>query len=459
MNNTELLVETCLEVLPRRIGAEALTNARLCLTDSLAAAFGAKGEPAIAALLQTALGEASSGPCSVIGTDPCASPEDAALVNGTMISLQLFDDNNNMMRGHPSAPVWPAILAIAEVQDSSLADGLAAFVIGYEVECRLGTLLNPSHYEIGWHATATQGVFGSALAASRLLALAPEQTRHALGLAASMASGIRRNFGTMTMSLHSGLAASNGLRAARLAQRGFTADPSIFDGTLSFGQVFSREWREEALARDIPSWGQPFAIVSPGPIFKLYPCGRPPLLAVDAAMAIQHKHGIAHDDIAGILAEVSFLYPRTLIHTRPENGLQGKTSLQYCIAATLVDGGPGFSSFTDDAVRRPEIARLIDVMRVEVPPHLGEEIPEVRRKPFEQPVTLTLRLRDGHSFRETVACHRGEPGNPATAEDLGRKFADCTAPSLDGAARRAVLAAIADDRISVRRLMALLRAA
>jgi 2-methylcitrate dehydratase PrpD len=459
MNNTELLVETCLEDLPRRIGAEALANARHCLTDSLAAAFAAKGEPAILALSQTVLGKSGSGPCSVIAAGARASPEDAALVNGTMISLQLFDDNNNMMRGHPSAPLWPAVLALAEAQDSSLTEALAAFIIGYEVECRLGRLLNPSHYEIGWHATSTQGVIGATMAASRLLALEPAQARQALGLAASMASGVRRNFGTMTMSLHSGMAASAGLRAARLAQCGFTADPSIFDGTLSFGQVFSREWQDAALTQDLPRWGQPFAIVSPGPIFKLYPCGRPPLLAVDAAMAIQRKHGIAPNDIADILAEVSFLYPLTLIHTRPTNGLQGKTSLQYCIAATLVDGGPGLTSFTDEAVLRPEIARLIDVIRVEVPPHLSADIPEVRRKPFEQPVTLIIRLRDGRSFHETVRRHRGEPENPASTEDLGRKFADCTARFLGADARQAVLDAIASERFSVRLLMALLHAA
>jgi 2-methylcitrate dehydratase PrpD len=169
----------------------------------------------------------TTGASTVIGYGEKARPADAALVNGAMISLQLFDDNQAQMRGHPSGPLLPAVLALAELKDASIEEALKAFIIGYEVECRFGTILNPSHYELGWHATATQGTLAAVIASSLILGLDDHTCAHALGITASMVGGVRRNFGTMTMSLHSGLASSNGIRAAQLAEQGFTADPEI----------------------------------------------------------------------------------------------------------------------------------------------------------------------------------------------------------------------------------------
>src|SRR3546814_776727 len=162
-----------------------------------------------------------------------------------MVSLLLFDDNHATMRGHPSAPVLPAVLALAEAADLGLEDALTAFVVGYEIECRLGVALNPSHYEIGWHATATQGTMGATVAAALLMGLDTETAARALGIAGSLAGGLRANFGTMTMSLHSGAAASAGVRAARMASLGFSADPDIFGGDLNFCRAFSRARSEE----------------------------------------------------------------------------------------------------------------------------------------------------------------------------------------------------------------------
>ena len=202
------------------------------------------------------------------------------------------------------------------------------------------------------------------MASAILMRLSTEQMLHAFGIVASMASGIRRNFGTMTMSLHSGIAASNGVKAAKLAARGFTADPEIFEGRMNIGQVLSKDWVESKVLMDLPSWGQPFMITSPGPSLKLYPCGRPPLFAVDCVVELQTKHRLKVSDIKSIVAEVSYMFPRTLIHSRPINGLQAKTSLEYCIASAFLDERPVLSSFTDEAVWRPEILALIDLITV-----------------------------------------------------------------------------------------------
>ncbi len=208
-----------------------------------------------------------------------------------MVSLLLFDDNHSTMRGHPSGPLLPAVLALAQRQDIQLEQALRAFVVGYEVECRLGPLFNPSQYEIGWHATATQGTFAATAAACVLLGLDATATSQAFGIAASLLGGMRRNFGTMTMSFHSGLAASSGVRAALLAQSGFTADPRIFDGDMSIGELLSREWRPADLEASLEHWGAPFEIVDAGPVFKLFPCGRPIIAPLEAALEIRDRKG------------------------------------------------------------------------------------------------------------------------------------------------------------------------
>lgn len=459
MSLTARLLHVCLRELPDAVGDDARAAARRCLVDSLACAYAALGEPPIDALRALHAEGAPSGPSVVIGTGERVRPADAALINGTMVSLQLFDDNQVEMRGHPSAPLWPAVLALGEACDLPLARALDAFVVGYELECRLGPLLNPAHYEHGWHATATQGVLAAAVASAMILGLDEERTAHALGIAASSAGGLRRNFGTMTMSLHSGLAASSGVRAALLAQRGFTADPRILDAPRGYGEVFCAEWSAEALAADLPRWGRPFVIERPGPTFKLYPCGRPTLFGVDAALALRERHGLRAPDVAAAVCDVSYMYPRTVIHSRPVDGLQAKTSLEYCVAATLLDGRPTLATFTDAAVARPELRELLDRVTMRVPPELSEAVPEVRRAPFAQPVTLTVTTRDGRELRETVHHHRGEPDNPASDADLREKFVGCAGRHLGGTAIAAVLDETLRPQATVRSLTARLATA
>ena len=452
---TDSLIDLCLNTLPSRIGAVEIAAAQKCLVDSLATAFAAYGEAPIDVLRSLSIEASPQGQSTVIAYGEKARPSDVALVNGAMISLQLFDDNQAEMRGHPSGPLLPAVLAMAELKNLSVNEALKAFVIGYEVECRFGTLLNPSHYEMGWHATATQGTLAAVVASGIILGLDNKKMANALGIVASMTGGVRRNFGTMTMSLHSGIASSNGIKAAQLAEKGFTGDPHIFDGPMNIGSIFSRDFSEELLESNLTLWGDPFMLVSPGATFKLYPCGRPPLFAVDCALEIQRKHKIDPNNIKRIACDVSFLYPRTLIHTKPQNGLQAKASLQYCIATSLIDGRPTLASFTDEAVNRKSISDLIDLIEVRVPPHLSEDIPAVRKAPFEQPVTLEVETKDGHVFSEVVHIHKGSPLNPVTDVDLKQKFLDCSGLHMNSARSESILSYLEKNNANVRELMKL----
>jgi 2-methylcitrate dehydratase PrpD len=194
-------------------------------------------------------------------------------------------------------------------------------------------------------------------------------------------------------------------------------------------------------------------IVSPGATFKLYPCGRPPLFAVDCALAIQERHHIAPAQIKKIRCDVSFLFPRTLIHTHPTNGLQAKASLQYCIATSLLDGRPTLNSFSDAMVNRSEITKIIELIEVCVPPHLSEDIPEVRKAPFAQPVTLVIETLDGQVFTETVPIHKGSPKNPASEADLKQKFLDCASMHMPLTKAQETLAYMQDGKHTIRTLM------
>jgi 2-methylcitrate dehydratase PrpD len=175
-------------------------------------------------------------------------------------------------------------------------------------------------------------------------------------------------------------------------------------------------------------------------------------------MEIMEKHGITAEDVERIECLVSYMYPRTLIHSRPRTGLQAKTSLEGCVAIAFVDKGPKLSSFTDAAVRRPAIQKLMEKIVVTVPPELSENIPEVRKAPFDQPVALRVTTRDGKTVAATVRDHRGMPDNPATQEDLRRKFIDCADGFFDAGKVDEVIAYVGKENASVRGLTNLLNA-
>src|SRR6185437_6190249 len=199
------------------------------------------------------------------------APLDAALVNGTAAHALDFDDVSNSLGGHPSAPILPALFALGEVLDCTGKDFIAAYVAGFETETRIARGVHFHHYEKGWHPTATLGVFGAAAASCHLLGLDRAKTAQALAIAASLASGIKANFGTMTKPLHVGHTARSGLFAALLAEGGFTADNAALEHQQGFLMVYNGagNFAADAILKD---WGRPYDVVNPGPAFKQYPC-------------------------------------------------------------------------------------------------------------------------------------------------------------------------------------------
>ncbi|UCH03012.1 MAG: MmgE/PrpD family protein [Candidatus Bathyarchaeota archaeon] len=228
---------------------------------------------------------------TIIGNSLRTIPSMAALVNGASGHADDYDDtqlseSKNRIYGlltHPTVPVLAAALAIGEKIGCSGREFLDAFLQGFEVECKLAEAIKPEHYRRGFHTTGTIGAFGACATAGKLLNLNEDQLRYALGLTASMCSGIRINFGTMTKPLHAGMAVSNGVVACMLAKRGFTADKNALDGKWGFLNIFGHGFDPGKI---IGKLGNPYSIVYPGASIKIYPCGSLCQPSMDALLGI-----------------------------------------------------------------------------------------------------------------------------------------------------------------------------
>ena len=227
---TRRLAEFVASTPSRDIEPAAREQARRAILDTLGVMLAGSREDAARITAEMVREQGGSAESTVVGHSFRAAAGEAALVNGTSAHTLDFDDVNMNMRGHPSVPLLPAVLALGEKLGSSGREVIDAFVLGFEVECRLGKVIGGEHYALGWHATSTLGTLGAGAACARLLRLDADQTQTALGIAASLASGVRQNFGTMTKPLHAGWAARNGVIAVTLSERGLTADTAALEG-------------------------------------------------------------------------------------------------------------------------------------------------------------------------------------------------------------------------------------
>src|SRR5579859_1636831 len=216
----------------------ALTVAKQCVLDWYGVALAGSNEP-VARILREEIATSGQGSSSIVGFNLRCSPVDAALINGATSHALDYDDVHPLI-GHPTAAVLPAVLSIAEAKGRSGMDVLRAFIAGYEAAGFVGSLVMRSHYERGFHSTATLGSFGAAAAAGLLLDLDEAQMTIALGLAGTQAAGLKSMFGTMAKPFHAGRAAANGVLAARLAKGGFTAAEDVLDVDQGFIDTHGR---------------------------------------------------------------------------------------------------------------------------------------------------------------------------------------------------------------------------
>ena len=362
-------------------------------------------------------GALEGGPSLIFGTGRRTSALNAAVINGTAAHAIDFDDCNNTLGGHPSAPILPGLIALAEARHASGKDVLAAYLVGFETEAAIARVVNYYHYEKGWHPTATLGTFGATASACHLIGLNAEKTAVALGLAVSLAAGVKANFGTMTKPLHVGETTRSGLVAALLVEQGFTANKGAFEHAHGFLALFNGEGNYD-VSRLLEDWADPFDIVVPGLAIKKYPCCGSTHPAIDAMLILREKHGLKEGDVTEI---VSHTHPRRLKHTNrpnPQTALDAKFSVQYTIARALVDGCVVVENFEGDAFNDPRIRSVMSNITANSRPHA-----EPDEHFFAE---VTVKTKSGETFTQWVQQPEGRgPKYPLPPGALKAKFESC----------------------------------
>ncbi|WP_170235541.1 MmgE/PrpD family protein [Verticiella sediminum] len=412
----EFVIDTRVAALP----AQALPAARAAFIDTVGCALLGLTEPVSELAARWAEENGARGRVAVWGRTLSTSPAEAAFANAIASHALDFDDAMPTLRGHPSTTLVPAILAAGADAGASGEHALASYVLGLEVAGKLGVAVGDGHYFRGWHTTATVGVMSSTAAVARLWRLDPDQLRTAWGLAATQASGLVRNFGSMAKPFHAGHAARSALLSVWLARNGCTAERSIFDVPGGFLSTYAGEGATP-LAECIERLGAPWEIAEPGIYVKRWPCCYANHRAVGGLLQLKEEHGLRADEIESI--DIGFLPggDGALISSNPHTGLEAKFSIEYCAAAAFIDGTLTMNSFTDDQVMRKPVRALMK---------------KVRRHRIEDSkvysglkgyTDVTVRTSRGR-YRMRVDKTPGSPAWPLTDADRKEKF-------LDGARR------------------------
>jgi 2-methylcitrate dehydratase PrpD len=414
--------------------AAALSRAASTVRDSVGVALAGAVEPA-ARFAQAMAADEGSGSCVVLGTDGRTSPSWAAFANGVAAHALDFDDMCFVSLAHPSCALFPAALAACERSHASGRALLEGYVVGFELECRLGLAMNPRHYhERGWHCTSTIGTVGAAAAAARVLGLSPVETRHALGIAASSACGLKENLGSMVKPLHAGMAARNGIVAALLAQRGYLASERSLDGPQ--GLLAAMDAQHSSLDSAVIELDSHWEILNTGITVKLYPSCAATHPTLDVLLDLRLREGFGPQDVESIDIEVDSMTPRLLIHDRPSAGLEAKFSMPFCAAAAVVDGHIGIGTFESDRVQALDIRALM--LRVSMRVNA-----EFDATPPLSHTRVTVRLHDGRVLTQAAAGARGYPARPASEDQLRIKFVECAGRALSSSGAEHVWEALA----------------
>jgi len=415
---SDFIVGTNIDAIPK----EAIKVAKMAIMDTLGVILCASSEEPIGSLLVNFAQEIGGRQeARIIGKGlKCNSPT-AAMINGILAHYLDYDDVCFPMRGHPSAAILPAILALGEKKMSSGKEILESYVVGFEIMAKLGSKIALEHSEKGWHSTGTLGAIGAAAASAKILNLNVKKTMMTLGIVASKASGLRQNFGTMTKSLHAGNAAKNGVEAAMLAELGLTSSKNIWEGHFGFLDLFVGEGKYNS-KRIIEDIGNFFSIISPGIVLKRYPSCSSTHAAIDIMLKLINTYDITPENVKSIECGVNYRVPQDLLYHEPKTGLQGKFSMEFCIAIVVLEKKLGIDQFQDVKVKDSRVQNLMKKVRMYVPPELQR-----RDKVDDSYTIITVELLGGqkYSLKLDNTTIKGFPNNPLSREELLEKYWDC----------------------------------
>ena len=406
MKVTERIAEYAVNMSYRSFPKEVIHQGKRCFLDLLGTTLGGAKQPLGRILVKTAREFGGKPQATVIGYGLKTSILNAALVNGATAHALDFDDTHIASVIHPSAPVIPAVLAVAEWKGLSGKAALEAFILGFEVETRIGLGMGKKHYDRGWHNTASCGRFGSAVASGKLLGLDLGQMQMALGMAGTQASGLRLVFGTMTKPFHPGKSAFDGLLSALLVQRGFTCAPNLIEGPKGYVEVLGQDSSLEPMVAGL---GKKYEVLNN--TFKPYAACLMTHPTIDAILEMRQKHGIKPEDVESIDCEVAKFCLDAAGQTEPKTALAGKFSTYYCAALALAEGAAGEDLFTDKKVLDPKMIALRRKVRARVVP--GYKDTEAR---------VSITTKAGKKYSAFVDAPKGDPRNPPTDRELEDKF-------------------------------------
>ena len=340
-----------------QLPADVVTVANQCILDWFGCTLAGSTEP-LSEILRNQFGH-RSGQCSVIGTDMKLEAPTAALLNGAAGHALDYDDTGSSVGCHSTAPVLPAVIAVAEEIGASGQELITSFVVGVEIEGRINHAMGRDHYPRGWHTTATYGTFGATAAVAHLLKLPKEQYGIAMGLAASHASGVKANFGTMTKPYHPGRSAENGINCARLAQAGFTANPDAVLGNQGFIQAASNaQDATERLAKLADEW------MILGTLFKYHAACHLTHSAIESVLKLRTT--LAVDDLSSLTITVNPQLLDICGVPEPKTGLEGKFSLRGTASLALngIDTANP-ETYVDEVISSDAVQALIEKVTVE----------------------------------------------------------------------------------------------
>jgi len=418
MNYTEELSRFVARARTEDFPQEVRDAAKKALLDWIGVTLAAAGEPAAEILLGIIDEMGGRKQASILGYGRKTTMLAACLMNGTLAHILDFDDAHGDIRTHPSAPMVPAVLALGEYREMPGTELIAAIVAGFEVTVRLGYALGSAYYEKGWHGTAILGRFGAAAAAARVLGLDAQRTSIALGLAATQAGGLRDVFGTMGKPFHSGKAAMDGLLAAMLAGRGFSAPPDMLRPGAGFARVITDIYDSDAI---VAPPGNGYLIV--GGYFKPYAACLFTHAVIDGLLTLRKSHGFNHASIKEVRIRVAPMNMRVAGNMAPKDATEAKFSVAAAAGLAIIHGRATEGTFSDKNVRDPELQALIKRLRITTEAGLGE-----------QETFMEVVLSDGRCLPIHVTNPKGDPKNPMSFDEVAEKMRDLSEKAVSARA-------------------------
>jgi 2-methylcitrate dehydratase PrpD len=440
---TEVMARAAVEKSLQDFDEEIVDKAKKVIADTFAVILAGAASEVTEPLEQYLHHADNGGPSRVLGTDWTCNGETAALINGTFGHALDFDDVLSLMPAHPSAIIVAALIADLQRHPLDGRDFIEAYVMGVEIGARIAQGITVGHYQRGWHGTGTLGTYSALGALIKAYRVDVATARTAFGIATSMLSGVRRNFGTMTKPLHTGLAARNALQAIRLAMAGFTAAPDVLESKSGFYTTYGTDKSDAQVAIDaLQGRG---IVLDPGIALKKFACCYASHRAMDAVLVLREKHGFSADDVVKLECRMPPGGMLVLTYPRPVTGLEGKFSLEYPLAAGLLDGKYTLWTFTDEAVNRPEIAQVMQRVSAFETEVCRDDDPlfDTRSSGSRGFVEVEVTLKNG--VKDMVRVHKA-PGHPSRElgwDDIEAKFQDCAhTAGIDEGTARAVFASL-----------------